>query len=236
MQLEKLLHSQGFGTRKECRALVRNGWLEIDGQVVEDPFLDVNPEGFRYTVDDEPFVYREKAYLMLHKPSDYECSQKPKHHRSIYTLLPDYLQNREVQCVGRLDEDTTGLILITDDGHFIHRMSSPKHKVPKVYEVTAKHPLDQSQIEQLLAGVMLHDDNELVVADRCELVSEQVLLLTLTQGKYHQVKRMLAAVGNRVERLKRVAIGQLTLPAKLEPGEWCWLEDEDLVKLGMKQA
>ncbi|GBG03213.1 pseudouridine synthase [Azospira sp. I13] len=236
MQLEKLLHSQGFGTRKECRALVRNGWLEINGQVVEDPFLDVNPEGFRYTVDDEPFVYREKAYLMLHKPSDYECSQKPKHHRSIYTLLPDYLQNREVQCVGRLDEDTTGLILITDDGHFIHRMSSPKHKVPKVYEVTAKHPLDQSQIEQLLAGVMLHDDNELVVADRCELVSEQVLLLTLTQGKYHQVKRMLAAVGNRVERLKRVAIGQLALPAKLEPGEWCWLEDEDLVKLGMKQA
>ncbi len=236
MQLEKLLHSQGFGTRKECRALVRNGWLEIDGQVVEDPFLDVNPEGFHYTVDDEPFVYREKAYLMLHKPSDYECSQKPKHHRSIYTLLPDYLQNREVQCVGRLDEDTTGLILITDDGHFIHRMSSPKHKVPKVYEVTAKHPLDQSQIEQLLAGVMLHDDNELVVADRCELVSEQVLLLTLTQGKYHQVKRMLAAVGNRVERLKRVAIGQLTLPAKLEPGEWCWLEDEDLVKLDMKQA
>ena len=234
MQLEKLLHSQGFGTRKECRALVRNGWLEIDGQVVEDPFLDVNPEGFRYTVDDEPFVYREKAYLMLHKPSDYECSQKPKHHRSIYTLLPDYLQNREVQCVGRLDEDTTGLILITDDGHFIHRMSSPKHKVPKVYEVTAKHPVDQSQIEQLLAGVMLHDDNELVVADRCELVSEQVLLLTLTQGKYHQVKRMLAAVGNRVERLKRVAIGQLSLPTNLEPGEWCWLEDEDLAKLGMK--
>jgi len=234
MHLEKLLHSQGFGTRKECRALVRNGWLEIDGQVVEDPFLDVNPQGFRYTVDDEPFVYREKAYLMLHKPSDYECSQKPKHHRSIYTLLPDYLQKREVQCVGRLDEDTTGLILITDDGQFIHRMSSPKHKVPKVYEVTAKHPVDQSQIEQLLAGVMLHDDNELVVADRCELVSEQVLLLTLTQGKYHQVKRMLAAVGNRVERLKRVAIGQLSLPANLEPGEWCWLEDEDLAKLGMK--
>jgi 16S rRNA pseudouridine516 synthase len=234
MQLEKLLHSQGFGTRKECRALVRNGWLEIDGQVVEDPFLEVNPQGFRYTVDDEPFIYREKAYLMLHKPSDYECSQKPKHHRSIYTLLPDYLQNREVQCVGRLDEDTTGLILITDDGQFIHRMSSPKHKVPKVYEVTAKHPVDQSQIEQLLAGVMLHDDNELVVADRCELVSEQVLLLTLTQGKYHQVKRMLAAVGNRVERLKRVAIGQLSLPTNLEPGEWCWLEDEDLVKLGMK--
>jgi len=231
MQLEKLLHSQGFGTRKECRALVRNGWLEINGEVIEDPFLEVNPEGFTYTVDDEPFIYREKAYLMLHKPSDYECSQKPKHHRSIYTLLPDYLQNREVQCVGRLDEDTTGLILITDDGQFIHRMSSPKHKVPKVYEVTVKHALEQQQIDQLLAGVMLHDENEAVVADQCEKVSDHVLLLTLIQGKYHQVKRMLAAVGNRVEALKRVRIGNLTLPADLEPGQWRWLEAADLEKL-----
>lgn len=231
MQLEKLLHTQGFGTRKECRALVRNGWLEIDGQVVEDPFLEVDPEGFTFTVDDEPFIYREKAYLVLHKPSGYECSQKPKHHRSIYTLLPDYLVTREVQCVGRLDEDTTGLILITDDGQFIHRMSSPKYQVPKVYEVTAKHPIDKGQIDQLLAGVLLHDENELVAADRCELVSEKVLLLTITQGKYHQVKRMLGAVGNRVEALKRVQIGALELSKDLEPGQWRWLEAEDLEKL-----
>lgn len=234
MQLEKLLHSQGFGTRKECRALVRNGWLEVDGQVVEDPFLEVDPQGFRYTVDDEPFVYREKAYLLLHKPGGYECSQKPKHHRSIYTLLPDYLQNRGVQCVGRLDEETTGLILITDDGHFIHRMSSPKHKVPKVYEVTVKHPLTPSQVEQLLAGVMLHDENELVLAEACEPLGETVLLLTLVQGKYHQVKRMLAAVGNRVEALKRVRIGELDLPGELEPGQWRWLEAEDLARLGVR--
>jgi len=115
MQLEKLLHSQGFGTRKECRALVRNGWLEIGGVVVEDPFLEVDPEGFEFTVDDQPWRYREKAYLMIHKPGDYECSHKPKHHRSIFTLLPEELVNRDVQCVGRLDEDTTGLLLMTDD-------------------------------------------------------------------------------------------------------------------------
>ncbi len=231
MQLEKLLHSQGFGTRKECRALVRNGWLEIGGVVVEDPFLEVDPEGFEFTVDDQPWRYREKAYLMIHKPGDYECSHKPKHHRSIFTLLPEELVNRDVQCVGRLDEDTTGLLLMTDDGQFIHQMSSPKRKVPKVYEITAKHPIDQAQIDQLLAGVLLHGEYEPVIADSCELVSDTVLLLTITQGKYHQVKRMLGAVGNRVEGLKRVRIGALDLPADLAPGEWRWLEAEDLEKL-----
>jgi 16S rRNA pseudouridine516 synthase len=133
-----------------------------------------------------------------------------------------------VQAVGRLDQDTTGLLLLTDDGKFIHRMSSPRHHVPKVYEVTVKHPLDDAQVQKLLAGVVLDDDPKPVRAAACEAVGEFHLRLTLTEGKYHQVKRMVAAVSNRVEGLHRSRIGALALPQDLAPGQWCWLTATDL--------
>jgi 16S rRNA pseudouridine516 synthase len=135
-----------------------------------------------------------------------------------------------VQAVGRLDQDTTGLLLLTDDGKFIHRMSSPKHHMPKVYEVTTKHEIADSQVEKLLAGVVLDDSPKPVKAAACERVSETHLKLTLTEGKYHQVKRMLAAVGNRVEGLHRSAIGNLQLPADLAPGQWRWILPSELEK------
>lgn len=136
-----------------------------------------------------------------------------------------------VQAVGRLDQDTTGLLLLTDDGSFIHRMNSPKHHVPKIYEVTLKHESTADQVERLLAGVVLDDDPVPVRAAACEATASHSLRLTLTEGKYHQVKRMLAAVGNRVERLHRSQIGTLTLPPDLMPGQWRWLTQEDLARL-----
>lgn len=133
--------------------------------------------------------------------------------------------------MGRLDQDTTGLLLLSDDGQFIHRMSSPKKHVPKVYQVTTKHPVDQKQISHLLAGVVLDDDPNPVKAAACEQTASHQLDLTLTEGKYHQVKRMLAGVGNRVEGLHRSRIGALELPVDLAPGEWKWLSQEDLALL-----
>ncbi len=163
--------------------------------------------------------YHERAYVMLHKPAGTECSRKPSAYPSIYTLLPAPLRQRPqkgavqgVQAVGRLDQDTTGLLLLTDDGQFIHRMSSPRHHVPKVYDVTAKHPVDERQVQRLLEGVTLEDDPRPVRAAACEIDGEKQLRLTLTEGKYHQVKRMIAAVGNRVEGLHRSQIGGLALP------------------------
>jgi len=160
---------------------------------------------------------------MLHKPAGYECSQKPKHHPSVLTLLPPPLRQRGLQPIGRLDEDTTGLLLLTDDGKLIHKLTSPKHHVPKVYEVTCKHPLAADAVPRLLAGVVLDDDPAPVAAAACEAVDETHLRLTLTEGKYHQVKRMVAAVGNRVEALHRSRFGPLALPADLAPGQWCWI-------------
>ena len=232
MQLDKLLQKHGFGTRKACRGLVRRERVAINGQLCEDPFAEIDTDGLIFTVDGVDWPYAEFACLMLNKPTGYECSRKPLHHPSVLTLLPVQLRERDVQPIGRLDEDTTGLLLITDDGQLNHVLSSAKRKVPKVYLATTKHPIEQEQVDQLLSGVLLNDEPEPVSAAACEIVGDNLLRLTLTQGKYHQVKRMVAAAGNRVEALHRESVGELTLPPDLKPGEWRWLSMVDLKKLG----
>jgi len=245
MQLQDILYSQGFGTRRVCAGLVQQGLVRVfvnHQDTPPMPCLDAaaafDPQGLRFEVQGVIWSYHEKAYLMLHKPAGTECSQKPSTYPSIYTLLPSPLRLRPnksavqgVQAVGRLDQDTTGLLLLTDDGKFIHRMSSPRHHVPKVYQVAVKHPLDAMQIRRLLDGVVLDDDPKPVRAAACEATGTHQIRLTLTEGKYHQVKRMLAAVGNRVEALHRCRIGQLTLPQDLAPGQWRWLLAQDLAQI-----
>ncbi len=234
LELERLLRTQGFGSRAECRALVHAGSVSVNGEVCEDPYAKFEPEGFHFTVDGVPWNYRKHAYIALHKPANFECSHKPKFHPSVYTLLPRPLVTRGVQAIGRLDEDTTGLLLMSDDGQFIHQCTSPKKIVPKVYEVTTKHAIDDAQLSALRQGVLLNDEPSPIAAAACERVSDHLLRLTVTEGKYHQVKRMVAAASNRVVALHRVAIGEFELPANLEPGEWMWLEDKDLAGLTAK--
>lgn len=245
MQMQDILYSQGFGTRRVCAGLVQQGLVQVYMEkeaVAPVPCVqaatDFVADGLRFRVQGVDWPYYEKAYVLLHKPAGTECSQKPSTYPSIYTLLPSPLRLRPqkaavqgVQAVGRLDQDTTGLLLLTDDGKFIHRMSSPKHHVAKVYEVTVKHPLDERQVSKLLSGVVLDDDPKPVLAAACEAVSPMHLRLTLTEGKYHQVKRMVAAVGNRVEGLHRSQIGGLSLPADLAPGQWKWLTAADLATI-----
>ena len=245
MQLQDILFSQGFGTRRVCAGLIQQGLVQVyESNVPLAPVpcaqaaTEFVAEGLRFRVQGVDWPYHEKAYVMLHKPLATECSQKPSTYPSIYTLLPSPLRLRPqkgavqgVQAVGRLDQDTTGLLLLTDDGKFIHRMSSPRHHVPKVYEVTVKHALDDKQVNKLLAGVVLDDDPKPVRAAACEAVSSHHLRLTLTEGKYHQVKRMVAAVSNRVEALHRSQIGGLCLPAELAPGQWRWLSPADLASI-----
>lgn len=220
MKLAHLLFTQGHGTRRACAGLVHAGLVSYQGRVLDDPDLDLPTDGLVLEVEGRPWPFHAQALVMLHKPAGYECSQKPRHHPSVMTLLPAPLRNRGVQPIGRLDEDTTGLLLLTDDGSLIHRLTSPKKHVPKVYEVGCKHAVNGIQVERLLAGVVLDDDPAPVRAAACEAVGERGLRLTLTEGKYHQVKRMVAAVGNRVETLHRREFGHLVLPADLAPGQW----------------
>ena len=245
MQLQDILYSQGFGTRRVCAGLVQQGWVSVGGRALDgdyqpcvDAAAEFDPGGLHLRVQGVNWPYHEKAYVLLNKPEGTECSQKPSTYPSIYTLLPAPLRQRPsktavqgVQAVGRLDQDTTGMLLLSDDGQFIHRMSSPKKHVPKVYQVTTKHPVDEQQVAKLLAGVVLDDDPKPVRAAACVVVDTHRLDLTLTEGKYHQVKRMLAAVSNRVEGLHRSQIGSMTLPNDLAPGQWRWLSADDLKAL-----
>jgi 16S rRNA pseudouridine516 synthase len=242
MQLQEILYSQGFGTRRVCAGLIQQGHVQVYGagagepaQPCHDALAEFDTAAFRFRVQGVDWPYAERAYIVLNKPVATECSQKPSTYPSIYSLLPSPLRTRPqkaavqgVQAVGRLDQDTTGMLLLTDDGKFIHRMSSPRHHVPKVYEVRVKHALEPRQVSRLLEGVVLDDDPKPVRAAACEAVGEFDLRLTLTEGKYHQVKRMLAAVGNRVEGLHRSQIGNLVLPVDLAPGQWRWLTAQDL--------
>jgi 16S rRNA pseudouridine516 synthase len=250
LYLDELLFSQGFGTRRVCAGLIEQGLIRVwqGDSAIEEPSADtlltvsdpaqpdLPPVRVRLVGNDArkgeglDWPYAEHACILLHKPAGYECSQKPGAWPSIYTLLSAPLRQRPhknglgVQAIGRLDQDTTGLLLLTDDGQLIHRMASPKHHVPKIYQVGCKHPVTQAMVDKLLAGVVLEDDPKPVKAAACETTGELSLALTLTEGKYHQVKRMIAAVGNRVETLNRSQIGRITLPADLQPGQWMWVD------------
>ena len=240
MQLQDILYSQGFGTRRICAGLIQKGYVQVDfgeGLITCDNALeDVSVhEGLAFAVQGIIWPYHAKAYVLLHKPAGYECSHKPSAWPSLYTLLPPALRQRPqkgavqgVQAVGRLDQDTTGMLVLTDDGLLIHRMSSPRHHVPKVYEVMTAAPLDDRQVQRLLDGVVLDDSPKPVQAAACYAVADHHLRLTLTEGKYHQVKRMLAAVGNKVVGLHRSQIGAMPLPSDLDPGHWRWISQEEL--------
>jgi 16S rRNA pseudouridine516 synthase len=244
MQLQDILFRQGFGTRRVCSGLIQQGhvqWQDPSGawHLAADPSVDLEAGGLRLRVQGQAWVCHERACIMLNKPAGIECSQKPSAWPSVYTLLPAPLRQRPVkgavqgvQAIGRLDQDTTGLLLLTDDGQLIHRLASPRREVPKVYEVTLKHAAADTLVSSLMQGVVLDDDPNPVRAAGAELVDALHLRLTLTGGKYHQVKRMVAAAGNRVEALHRSQVGGLRLPADLAPGQWRWLESADLALLG----
>ena len=246
MQLQEILFNQGFGTRRICAGLIQQGHVQIseDGGLrpCDDALLDVAVhEGWSFAVQGQVWPYHARAYVLLHKPAGYECSHKPGAWPSIYTLLPAPLRQRPqkgavqgVQAVGRLDQDTTGLLVLTDDGALIHRMSSPKHHVPKVYEVSTADALDARAVQRLLEGVVLDDSPKPVRAAAAEALAPHHLRMTLTEGKYHQVKRMLAAVGHRVVGLHRSRMGQFDLPADLAPGQWRWLSADDLARLSAR--
>jgi 16S rRNA pseudouridine516 synthase len=244
----ELLYTQGFGTRRICAGLIEQGWLEVpDGpawRVVNDPSLWVDAEpGLAFRVQGQSWQYHAKAYIVLHKPAGTECSHKPGRWPSVYSLLPAPLRQRPtagavpgVQAVGRLDQDTTGLLIFSDDGALIHRMASPKHHVPKVYQVVCEQVVSPEQIARLLAGVHCPGERQPWRAQEAHITGPHSLALTLTEGKYHQVKRMLAAVGNPVQRLHRSRIGGFELPADLSAGQWRWLSPEELASAGAKSA
>ena len=248
MALSQVLFTQGFGVRRACEGLVAGGHVRVGGTLLTDPGARVETEGLRFEVEGQAWEFQATALVLLHKPAGYECSQKPSAWPSVMLLLPAPLRQRGVQPVGRLDQDTTGVLLLTDDGGLLHRLTAPKHHVPKVYEVGTARPVDDAQVRRLLAGVVLDDDPKPVRAEGCEATGAQSLRLTLVQGKYHQVKRMVAAVGNHCDTLHRSAFGALRVDGRvggdgregldpdaaapaLAPGQWRFVSAAERARL-----
>lgn len=228
MQLLKYLQAQGLGSRKQCRALIDDDAVRINDTLCNHAQMDIDPKAVSSLYIDDvslipvPLPY---FYILLNKPADYETSHKPQFYPSVFSLLPEPLRHLDMQAVGRLDADTTGVLILTNDGQFNHRCTSPKHKLPKIYRVSLKHAADEKLCIILKNGVLLHDDNETVTAQAAELIDPHTLQLTITSGKYHQVKRMIAAAGNRVTALHRSAFG-LWQTEDLPAGGWRFFQPE----------
>jgi 16S rRNA pseudouridine516 synthase len=230
MKLVKHLANLGYGSRKEVTAMLRNGWVtRADGSAlgVEDAAAHED-----ILLDDEPLDPAPGMLLMLHKPAGYTCSTKDAG-RLVYDLLPPRfrLRNPVLSTVGRLDRDTTGLLLMTDDGALLHRITSPKSHLPKVYEATLASDLRGDEAATFAAGtLMLEGEKEPLAPSQLQVLSPRRARITTIEGRYHQVRRMFAAVGNHVEALQRTRTGGLDL-GTLAPGEWRLLDDADRQRL-----
>lgn len=233
MILEKMLQSQGFGSRKNCQNLIKNGAVQIQGEIVSDPKLKLKLDQLEFTVSGQTYQYREKVYIALNKPAGYECSHQATHHFSVFELFDQVLLERGLQCVGRLDQDTTGLLLLTDDGQFLQALTHPKKHVAKVYRMQTADAVTAEQLLSLEQGVELRNENGIFAATDVKQIAEHEIQMAIHQGVYHQVKRMLAAVGNKVEKLHRQQIGLLKLQ-DLSEGEWIYLT-ESQIKAAKKQ-
>ncbi len=227
MRMADILYTQGFGNRRACAGLVQNGHVTVAGRVVVDPDEELNTADLNFTVNGETWTFHAQLLVMLHKPAGYECSRAPLHHPSVLSLLPDPLRNRGTQPVGRLDQDTTGLLLLTDQGPWLHRLTHPRRHVAKTYRVSTARDIEPAQVAALLAGVVLNDDPKPVRAGACEATGSRELHLTISEGRYHQVKRMVAAAGNHVQALHRISFGAWRLPEDLPAGQWRFLPPLD---------
>lgn len=230
LTLERLLASLGFGSRKDARALVRMGVVELNGVVQEDPFVEFATRPETITVNGEEVPTIEKLYIMLDKPLDVECSHNARDHQSVYSILPDRFTAMGLQSVGRLDADSSGLLLLSNQGDFIHKVESPKKGYLKKYRVTLARPFTEEQKAELLRGVMLKGERREVVAREIEVDGDSVII-SIGEGLYHQVRRMFAAVGNHVETLARISIGPVPMDESLGSGGWRYLTEEEVASL-----
>lgn len=234
MKLLKLIANLGYGSRKQVSAMFREGRItNADGEVLyADDELGVHATHDSVRIDDEPLDPPQGLLLMLHKPPGYVCSTKDKG-RLIYDLLPPRYRLRDpvLSTVGRLDRDTSGLLLLTDDGALLHRIISPKSELPKVYEATLAEPLRGDEGGLFASGkMMLESEQKPLLPAELEVLALQRARLTLHEGRYHQVRRMFAAVGNHVLELHRVSVGGLSLD-DLPEGEWRALDGEGVSRI-----
>jgi len=232
-RVDKLLSSMGYGSRSEMAKLAKAGGITLDAAPVLDVTqrIPVTPDlPSRMQIDGAALDPVAGLVILLHKPLGMTCSHK-EDGPLVYDLLPKRWKRRDppISTIGRLDKDTSGLLLLTDDGDLLHRVISPKRHVRKTYRATLARPLDGSEGAVFASGtLMLKGEDKPLAPAELQVMSEREVLLTITEGRYHQVRRMFAAIGNHVETLHREGLGGLTLPADLAPGQWALLSQDDI--------
>ncbi|WP_114943221.1 pseudouridine synthase [Microvirga calopogonii] len=236
LRLDRLLANMGYGSRREVQSLVNAGLVTLDGAEVEDADRRIavtRDLSERMRIQGKPLDPPPGLALMLHKPLGVTCSHKEAG-PLVYGLLPDRWRRRDpaISTIGRLDKDTSGLLLMTDDGNLLHRIISPRANISKRYRVDLDRPMRGDEAEIFASGtLMLESEDKPLLPARMEAISETSAYLTLTEGRYHQVRRMFAAVGNHVAALHRDRIGGLALPEDLGPGQYRLLGEADLALL-----
>lgn len=230
MRLDKLLSNMGFGSRKEVKILVKGQSVKVDGEVVKDATKHVDPEAQVVTVFGERVLYQEFIYLMMHKPPGVISATEDKHDQTVIDLLDPFHIQFEPFPVGRLDKDTEGFLLITNDGQLTHNLLSPKKHVPKVYFAKIEGKVEQADIDAFAQGVTLEDGYHTKPGILKILKSDEQseIELEISEGKFHQVKRMFEAVDKKVIYLKRLSMGLLELDKDLALGEYRELTEEEL--------
>lgn len=230
MRLDFFVANASGLSRKDAKRALSAGEVWVDGEPCRKGAHRLAP-GQQVTLRGLPLVLASDRYLMLHKPAGVVCATEDKDHLTVLSLIPPELR-RGLLVVGRLDLDTTGLLLLTTDGQWSHRVTSPRRQCPKTYRVGLAAPLAQDALTALKQGVMLKNDPKPAVATEAVAVDASTIDLTITEGRYHQVKRMVAAVGNRVSQLHRLRIGDVQLDRTLAPGEYRELSAEEMASLG----
>ncbi len=231
MRLDKFICKSTALTRTEAKKLLKRGEVCVNGEVIKNPAQQVH-ENNTIAIDGQLLTARSSRYIMLNKPMDFICSNVDEVYPSLLHLL-DVDKAFDLHIAGRLDADTTGLVLITDDGRWSHNIISPKKACTKTYRVWLRDNIVGEQqpvlIEQFVQGIQLHGEKNLTRPAQLNIVNENQVLLTITEGKYHQVKRMFAAVGNKVVGLHREQIGKVKLDENLALGQWRFLTPEEIL-------
>ena len=228
MRLDKFLANMGVGTRSEVKQLLKKGSVKVNQNIVKLPKLHVNPNSDEIMVNDEVVSYIDKVYIMLNKPKGYITATEDEVHPTIIDLIPEYA-HLNIFPVGRLDKDTEGLLLVTNDGQFNHEVMNPNKHVSKTYEVYSKHPITQFDIDKFKSGIELSDGK--LKPAILKKVDNYVSHVTIYEGKYHQVKRMFHSIENEVLELKRIKIAQLELDHNLDLGSYRLLTQIDFDNL-----
>ena len=230
IRLDKFLADRTSYSRSDVRNLLKNGAVSADGRIITEAKQKINPDTQEIRLYGKKIHGGSLLYIIVNKPQGCICATEDKKHKTVLELLPEELRHKDLFPAGRLDIDTTGLFLLTNDGQLAHQMLSPRHHVPKYYLVTLAEKFEEDYIQKLSDGLVLADGTECLSA-QVQKLDDTHCIICLHEGKYHEVKRMFAALGNHVNHLHRAAVGSLLLPPELPPGGCMEIFTKDIEKL-----